>query len=256
MQLREYIESFSYDNIDSLSTSELIENGRTKLFDFNYPIFDENYRKDFETHFIRKFYMREIGFETEGRFKFELENYLIVNMPYWNNMFKSELDYSDKNPFANSLMDTTHTTKNNGTTTGSNSGNFQHDSSTGNDVTVNRTDSGFNRELESDTPDSRLAITTTNDGTGVIEYASSINENSQSGTSTETNHSGGTNSATETTSQTNDLTVNNQEDFSQHREGKIGVQTYAKMLQEHRQAFIRIENQIYNEMQELFMLIY
>ena len=42
---------------EDLTTAQKIEKGRTKLFDFNYPIFDENYRSVFETHFIRNFYI-------------------------------------------------------------------------------------------------------------------------------------------------------------------------------------------------------
>nr|prf protein p11,lower collar [Bacillus phage phi29] len=83
MQLRTYIEMWSQGET-GLSTAEKIEKGRPKLFDFNYPIFDESYRTIFETHFIRNFYMREIGFETEGLFKFHLETWLMINMPYFN----------------------------------------------------------------------------------------------------------------------------------------------------------------------------
>jgi hypothetical protein len=65
MQLREYIEQATQD-IEEMSIKDRIEAGRPKLFDFSYPIFDTNYKAIFETHFIRNFYTREIGFETEG----------------------------------------------------------------------------------------------------------------------------------------------------------------------------------------------
>jgi hypothetical protein len=253
IKLGDYINLFSLDQPTSIP--DKIEKGRTKLFDFDYPIFDEEYRQTFETHFIRNFYMREIGFETEELFKFNLENWLIINMPYWNNMFESELTYNGVNPLKNSLMDVTHTKKNDGSQSSSSDQNFQHDSNTGNDVSVNHTNSSFNRNLESDNPDSRLNLTT-QDGKGVIEYASSITEDSQNNTASETTHSGGKNSSTEKTNQSGKSNVNNVEDFSQHREGKIGVQTYSKMIQEHRQALIRIENMIFKEMNQLFMLIY
>ena len=81
MPLRDYIEMWS-QHIPDISTRERIEIGRKKLFDFPYPIFDEKYRKEFETKFIRNFYMKEIGFETEELFKFRLENWLTINMPY------------------------------------------------------------------------------------------------------------------------------------------------------------------------------
>ena len=101
MQLKTYIEQASQTS--TLSTRDKIEQGRTKLFDFEYPIFDETYKKVFETNFIRRFYMTEIGFETEGLFKFHLETWLLINMPYWNKMFESELLQFD--PLTNAKMD-------------------------------------------------------------------------------------------------------------------------------------------------------
>ena len=79
MTLGSYIEGHSQYE-DNLSMKDKIELGRSKLFDFDYPLFTEDYRKIFETNIIRKFYMREIGFETEGLFKFYLETFLTVNM--------------------------------------------------------------------------------------------------------------------------------------------------------------------------------
>lgn len=89
LELREIIEQPT--QFENMSHTERIEKGRSNLFDFPYPIFDENYRNVFETNFIRNFYMREIGFETEGLFKFRLETWLNINMPYFNKMFESEL---------------------------------------------------------------------------------------------------------------------------------------------------------------------
>lgn len=82
----------------TLTVKQLIENG-VNLFDFNYPIFDENYRDEFENKIIRHFYFREIGFETVGRFLFHLETKLNEIMPYYNQMYKSTL--FDFNPLIN-----------------------------------------------------------------------------------------------------------------------------------------------------------
>jgi hypothetical protein len=252
MQLREYIEHFSQD-VSGVSIKDQIETGRTKLFDFDYPIFDEAYKPIFEKHFIRNFYMREIGFETEGLFKFYLENWLTVNMPYWNKMFESELLVYD--PLENSKMDVTHTKTNDGSASGKNTGNSQVDSTTGSDSNSSITENGFTRDLESKNPDSRLTITASN-GTGVIEYASQIDESTNTNTTTSEGHTGGNNSSTTTNEVDTTATTNEVEDFVQHRAGKIGVQTFPKMIQEHRQALLRIEKDIFKEMNQLFMLVY
>jgi hypothetical protein len=237
----------------STGTWDLIERSRDKIFDFDYPIFDETYRKVFETHFIRQFFMREIGFETEGYFKFRLETWLQINMPYWNKMFESEL--LEYNPLQNAEMDVTHNKKNDsGSTSNANQTN-QHDSTTGADSNSSVTGTQFNRNLNSDNPESRLQLTA-QDGVGVIEYASAIDESKGTDSRTTTGHTGGTNSSTDTSNSSANSSINETEDFIQHRIGKIGVQSFPKMIQEHRDALLRIENLIFNEMNELFMLIY
>ena len=239
-QLRVIVEQPSQDD-PTLSTSERIEIGRKELFNFDYPIFDPNYKKIFETHFIRNFYMREIGFETEGLFKFQLETWLTINMPYFNKLFESELIKFD--PLTNSKADATHTKtikRDSDTTTQSNS------DSTSNGSII---DDNFSRQLDSNNPDSRLTITT-NDGQGVIEYASSIDEN------TENNKQTSSSSDNSNANVSSELEFNETEDYVQSRVGKIGVQTYSKMLTEYRESFIRIENKIFGEMQQLFMLVY
>lgn len=284
MQLREYIEQASQYQ-DSLSTRDKIELGRTKLFDFEYPIFDTNYRKVFETNFIRKFYMREIGFETEGLFKFQLETWLLIHMPYFNKLFESEL--IEFNPLENSSVDvnhlkTTDKTQNDvrdsihgsttsGTSDTTNDATSNVTSTSVKDSTGNVTDDNFERHLKSNNPDTRLALTA-NDGEGVIEYASEINENNENNARNSVgNETGSGTNLVEDVGSTNTVasskndgtqndtinsTINDVEDFIQHRAGKIGVQTYSKMIQEYRESFIRIEKQMHDEMQELFMLVY
>lgn len=205
--IREYIESLSDGS--QPTTADIIENGRPKLFDFDYPLFDATYKKTFETDFIRHFYFREIGQETLGRFKFHLETWMNINMPYWNKMFESELIVFD--PMKNASRTTTSTKV----------------------VTGTATEDNFDRELISNNPDERLALTA-NDGQGVIEYASGITENNQN----------------------NSQTSNGTETLNYTTDGKIGVQTYSKMLAEYRTVLLRIEASIFKELEQLFMLVY
>ena len=62
------------------------------VFDFNYPFYDEQFRCDFEEKFIEEYYFHEIGFETVGRFKQRLEAKLLLNMPYWIQLYQTELE--------------------------------------------------------------------------------------------------------------------------------------------------------------------
>jgi hypothetical protein len=244
MQLREYIEQASQD--ETLPIKEQIEKGRPKLFDFDYPVFDTSYKAVFETHFIRNFYMREIGFETEGLFKFALENWLTIHMPYFNKLFESELKTFD--PFLNFKMDVTQkkTVERDQSTESTTDGN---NTSTSNGTS---TSDSFGRNLESNNPDSRLSITPNEDGSGVIQYASGIDEAIKK-TSNDSN--GEVNDVTKVTGSAS-ANSNEIEDYIESKVGKIGNDSYSKMLTEYRQTLLRIEKQIFKEMQELFMLVY
>jgi hypothetical protein len=251
MQLREYIEMWSQE--ETLSNKETIEKGRPKLFDFDYPLFDPDYKKVFETHFIRKFYMREIGFETEGLFKFNLETWLLINMPYFNKMFESELINFD--PLTNTKIEETYSKTVDKDQTQSTTTDGTNSNTNSVDSTGDLTQDNFDRQIESNNPDSRLALTT-NDGEGVIEYASGIKENNENNKSTSvSNTTGESNDVTNVTGSATS-TINETEDYIQSRAGKTGDQSYSKMLGEYRESLIRVENQIFNEMQELFMLVY
>lgn len=283
MELRNYIEMFS--QYESLSIREKIEKGRTKLFDFNYPLFDSDYKKQFETNFIRNFYMREIGFETEELFKFQLETWLQINMPYFNKLFESELFKYDpltnmkietkqdisKNKNETQERDTSQTTQTTGNTESTANQTGTNDSTNSKTVDETRSTDDFNRHIESDTPDSRLALTA-NDGEGVIQYASKITEDTENNTQNSTSDANGSSHSETSENQTatastdvngtasanDDLTIsaNETEDFVEIKVGKAGINSYPKLVSEYRDSLLRIERKIFNEMQELFMLVY
>ena len=63
---------------------------KINIFDFDYPIWKEEYREIFESKFINHFYFREIGVETVARFKHNLKEQLNLIMPYYNKMYYSQ----------------------------------------------------------------------------------------------------------------------------------------------------------------------
>jgi hypothetical protein len=244
MELREIIEQAT--QYETLPIKEQIEKGRTKLFDFDYPIFDSSYKQIFETHFIRNFYMREIGFETEGLFKFNLENWLSINMPYFNKLFESELKTFD--PFLNFKMDVTQKK----TIDRDQSQNTETDGTNKSTSNGTSTSDSFGRNLESNNPDSRLSITPNEDGSGVIQYASGIDEAIKK----TSNDSNGVIDDVTNVIGTATSTLDEIEDYIESKTGKIGNDSYSKMLKEYRETLLRIEKQIFKEMQQLFMLVY
>lgn len=91
---------------NSQTTSELryfIENGAC-LFDTvrKYPIWSEDHRQELETKIVEHYYMSQIGFETFGRFKHELNTRMREIMPYYVELYKTTL--FDYNPIENYNM--------------------------------------------------------------------------------------------------------------------------------------------------------
>lgn len=89
-----------------------------KLFDFQYPFYDESKREEFQQLFIDYFYFREIGTETVGRFQHYLKSKFLVSLPYYNELLETSIyEYDLKNNYI--LTETfTKTNSNNKTATG------------------------------------------------------------------------------------------------------------------------------------------
>lgn len=67
--------------------AEILEAVAPKIFSFDFPIFDENYRLALEIKILRHFYTREIGSETYGLWKLRLEDKMNEIMPYLNKFY-------------------------------------------------------------------------------------------------------------------------------------------------------------------------
>lgn len=109
-------------NVNEIPHDKRIALALPKIFDFYFPIFDENYRTTLENNIIRKFYLREIGSEVVGLFKFNLETWLNINMPYYNKLYRAintdfnllnNVDYVDKYSRSNDSKKTTNGKVNN-----------------------------------------------------------------------------------------------------------------------------------------------
>lgn len=123
-------------------TAQVISDARPKIFSFYYPIFDEAYKPTLETKILRHFYTREIGLETYGLWKLKLEAKLNEIMPYYNQLYKSEL--IEFNPLYDTDLNTKGHRDNdvneNGTT-----------NSVGNDISTGRSkDSGTDTRMSAD----------------------------------------------------------------------------------------------------------
>lgn len=120
------LESKGFNSID-----EILSKSVEKIFNFNYPIFDENYRIPLETKILKYYYTREICDETVALWKLRLCNRLNLIMPYYNQLYESEL--IKFNPLYDVDVTTKHTRTNDHTQNDTKSGEVHN---THADVTV------------------------------------------------------------------------------------------------------------------------
>lgn len=70
---------------------DILNDSWNKVFDFDFPIFSEDYRKPLCIKILRHFYTREICEETVGLWKLRLEDKMNMLMPFYNKLYESEL---------------------------------------------------------------------------------------------------------------------------------------------------------------------
>ena len=93
----------NFDNLKGVRRIDaIIDSSKGNIFDFDYPIFDEAYRGILEKKIIRHYYTREIGAETFGLFQLYLSDKMNEIMPYYNQLYASELLSKNINPLTNS----------------------------------------------------------------------------------------------------------------------------------------------------------
>ena len=206
----------------TLTLKQLKENN-VPLFNFNYPIFNEEYRPILEEKITRHFYFREIGFETIGRFLFELETKLNEIMPFYNKLYESTLLEFD--PLLNYQVKETYEKK----MTGNSQGNA-------NSITTGSQNDKSNN-LFSDTPQGRVDFESSSHVTTMAQDVSS---------------STSTNDSNITQSQSN----NDREEFVRTMEGNIGVQTFSQLINDYRKTFINVDLMVMDELNELFIRVY
>ena len=156
-------ESEGADNVDSV-----LDRCWNKVFNFDFPIFDENYRQVLCRKILKHYYTREIAHETVGRWKLALNAKLNEIMPYYNQLYKSEL--LEFNPFydvdltrsreGSGTRDTTGSTSNTSTESGTNTKTDTITSKETSSDTSNSTESSTSKTTESNSNN-----TVTNDNT-------------------------------------------------------------------------------------------
>lgn len=276
-------ESVGYNDVE-----QVIKNCLPKVFDFNFPIFDESYRSVLETKILRHYYTREIGLETVGLWKLKLNTKLNEIMPFYNQLYKSEL--IEFNPLYDVELTRERKIEGTGTkdtengesrdgenhteTSQSNTNSVTEngvDNGTVNvtaDGTQNQNTSGSGTNMYSDTPQGAitdlqagkyLTNATVDSAANTFAGAShdSTSQTNENTRNNETNTDGSTDSSSDGDYSSSmdgysNTTLSNTEDYLEHVIGSNGGESFSKRLNDYRSTFINIDMMVINELEELF----
>lgn len=79
----------NYGKDDKTKIKDLASEGRSTIFNFDYPLTDKINKEDFEVNIINHYLTRRIGAETFTLFQINLNAKLNEIMPFYNKMFDS-----------------------------------------------------------------------------------------------------------------------------------------------------------------------
>lgn len=267
---------------------DTIERAVPKVFDFDFPMFDEKYRDVLCGKILKHYWTREIGAETVGLFKLWLDTKLNEIMPYYNQLYKSTL--LEFNPLYDVDITTTHKRTNDGTTDvqgqgvedGEHTSNLNTENSentkrtgqntidTSSDKTNNTTTTNKDERSDaySDTPQGTLANvrelsyltnfrSVKDDNTmtevGTAKDVGKVNEeNVTNATTSGTGKQAANSTDHRTTNKNEKTTAKTTEDYLQIVQGKQSGGSYARMLTEYRKTFLNIDSMIIDELSGLF----
>lgn len=282
--------SVGYNSID-----EVLDIATPKIFNFNFPMFDESYRPVLERKILKHYYTREISEESVGLWKLRLNTKLNEIMPYYNKLYNSELlefnplytsnltidkktDFgSDKQGLEN-IIDRTDTNNTTDTTSGRNYSQTRNSENDENYSAISHTNSesdenSTNYELVSDTPQG--ALTGVDSETYLTNAKKSTHTGHADGTADGANSGTSHNDGTDSTSGEDSVTGNastigsveynrnkgdseaikSTEDYLEHVVGYEGT-TGSKMLKEYRETFLNIDMMVINELEVLFFQLW
>ena len=234
-------ESEGADNVDSI-----LDKCWNKVFNFDFPIFDENYRQVLCRKILKHYYTREIAHETVGRWKLALNAKLNEIMPYYNQLYKSEL--LEFNPFydvdltrSREGSGTSNRTSNNTETNSGTSKNVSSGSGTSNTNTLNRFSDTPQNSMDTQGIADSVPLTTV---TKVNEDNTTTNES----TDTLTRNDSKTGNGTEN--------INNTDKYIETVRGKQGTENYSSLLKKFRETFLNIDMMIIEDCSDCFFTLW
>ena len=167
---------------DYTKIKDLAKEGRSTIFNFDYPLSQYIDKEKFEIQILNHYLMRRIGYETVTAFRIQLDIKLNEIMPIYNKMFDSLENWSIFEDGETTIREGTENRTNESTNTSSNT--LENESNTTNEDIQDR--------RSSNTPQSKLE--NVRDGSYVTNYDYDTTNN----TSHDTSSSNGTSNSNTT----------------------------------------------------------
>lgn len=255
---------WDFDPDNDRGIDNVITTAREHIFDFPWEVFDDAYKTVLEEKIIRHFWYRELCCKSVGQWKMFVRQTLDEVMPYFNQLYKSELIkfnplhnvdmtverdmHSGSKSSENSDLSRTESTTNSGnsSTTGEQGGQTHDMNTNSTDRTTSLTPQGTISELRTgkhmssaDTED----ITTNN---------ISENQSTQKYARADESHNSATGSEVGNKSREGVTT----EQYVQHIFGKGEGGTMSSAMMEFRKTFLNIDKQVMDSLNSCFMIIW
>lgn len=228
-------ESTGYNDVNSV-----IALSRERIFNFDYPIYDEAYRPVLETKILKHYYTREIGMETYGLWKLRLDAKMNEIMPYYNLLYKSAL--MEFNPLVDIDFTRTGVSQNKGKTERTR----QNTNVATGETTGSRNEASVNRDLYSDTPQNRLG--------GLEDETYLTNARKITDSSDISSQTADERTVIDNGSDTSDVT--SVDDYIERVSGKTSGVSTSRLLLDYRKTLINIDMMIIDDLSDLFMQIW
>lgn len=280
------------DSVEWNSVDEVINRSYDKIFDVtSIPFFNPDHRVLVLKKILLHYYTREIGYETVGLWQLKINQKLKEIMPYYNQLYESELLQYD--PLKN--VDNTHTHSGNYTDdnrvhyTDRDAGTIIDDATT--DVMLRHKENsnsgrtntakdaiydGVSRTRFSDTPQGALNgvendtyLTSATKVTETPAYIDTHTEQTSDATMEYNKDLKDSRNHRDTTdydnTRTTDMTKTYNKDtdhstgtdsYTNKEIGKIGTETYQEMVLKYRDTFLNIDEMIIKELSDLFMKVW
>ena len=210
----------------TLTIKQLVEN-KVNIFNFDYPVHSEEYKKRFEEQFIQNFYFEEIGYETVSMFIFKLKAKLNLIMPNFMKILETQL-------LEQRILDNYDITE----TFDKTSSNLINSSLESESELTGKSNSE-NKNLYSDTPKLKIDIES-------VDYVTNITKDLNKND----NNSKGVNSSTNVT------IGDDSEKWVRTMVGNMGVATDSDAIRSFWQSLRNVEQEIFDECSNLFMEVY